>query len=167
MAMFHGDEDILQILTVSFLMEKGMQEFYQKASQNTSYASAAKTFEMLSKVEEKHMLNIFNLYCGLLEEKGVSFDEFKKKMDSEVMEGGVPILKGIARAKELDFTNIKEVLDFALEREKESYNFYQANVVATSETNARVVFNEMAESEAHHIELIEKELASLGTAIYR
>lgn len=167
MALFHGDEDILQILTVSFLMEKGMQEFYQKAAGSTSYASAAKTFEMLGRVEEKHMLNIFNLYCGLMEEKAVSFDEFKKKMDSEIMEGGVPLLRGIARAKELDFTNMKDVLDFALEREKESYTFYQANVTATSDANARVVFNEMAESEAHHVELIEKEIASLANAIYR
>lgn len=167
MAMFHGDEGILQILTVSFLMEKGMQEFYQKASQNSSYASAAKTFEMLSRVEEKHMLNIFNLYCGLMEEKTVSFDEFKKKMESDIMEGGVPILQGIARAKDLDIANIKDVLDFALEREKESYNFYRSNATATSEANARVVFNEMAESEANHIDIIEKELKSLATALYR
>ncbi|MDH4100691.1 MAG: ferritin family protein [Nitrospirota bacterium] len=167
MALFHGDEDILQILTVSFLLENGMQQFYEKASVKASYPSAAKTFETLSKVEDKHMLNIFNLYSGLTEEKALTIDEFKARMKSDIMEGGGTVLQGLAKAENVDFTNIKEVLDFALEREQESFDFYSANAKAASESGAKVLFNELAESEAHHIAIIKKELTAMTSSVYR
>lgn len=167
MTLLRGDENILDTLRIAFLMERGMQAFYLTAAGKVAHESSSKTFATLGAVEEKHMLKIFDLFTGLTDERGVTFEEFKSRMESDVMEGGVPLLDGLAKASELDFDNAKEVYEFAREREKDSYEFYRGLSAKTTDANAGIILDNLAESEAEHIELIEKEIARLATYLYR
>ncbi|MCU0638877.1 MAG: ferritin family protein [Candidatus Krumholzibacteria bacterium] len=53
----------------------------------------------------------------------------------------------------LDFDNVDDVFDFAIEKEKEAYDFYRKWAKKIEKPALREVFEEFAEQEAGHIKL--------------
>jgi rubrerythrin len=59
---------------------------------------------------------------------------------------------------------LRKVYEYALQREREGFNFFQDNAERMSHASAVGIFNQLAEEEQMHIEFIEGKLQELGGA---
>ena len=161
--MLTGKEDLLRSLIEAFLMEKGTHEFYEKAALKAVNAEAKKTFRALSDWEERHMEFIQSLYLAVQEDRDVeSFENFKNKTESPVSEAGIPVEELVSKFEEHSFTDDKGALVIALEIEGKAYNLYRGMSEKATDTNARVVFEEMMAQELTHIDYLKKMRTSLA-----
>ena len=155
--MVTGKEDLLTSLIEAFLMEKGTHEFYEKAATKAIAPAASDTFMDLSSWEEKHMEYIEFLYLSLQEDRDLErFEEFKKKTEAPVTEGGIPVKDLESRIVESVFLDDMGALIMALEIEGKASNLYRNLSEKAADGNARVVFKEMMDMELDHISYLKK-----------
>jgi rubrerythrin len=155
--MVTGKEDLLRSLIEAFLMEKGTHEFYSTAATKAMSEDARSTFRELTDWEEKHMEYIQFLYLSLQDDRDLEhFEEFKKKADAPVVEGGIPVKDLETKIENSVFLDDMGALILALEIEGKAYNLYRNLSQKASDENARVVFKEMMEMELSHIDYLKK-----------
>jgi len=155
--MVTGKEDLLRSLIEAFLMEKGTHEFYSKAATKAISPEAGQTFQDLSAWEEKHMEFIQFLYLSLQDDRDLErFEEFKKRAEAPVTEGGIPVKDLESKVEESVFLDDMGALIMALEIEGKAYNLYRNMSEKASDANARVVFKEMMNMELDHISYLKK-----------
>jgi rubrerythrin len=155
--MVTGKEDLLRSLIEAFLMEKGTHEFYSKAATKAVSEDARSTFRELTDWEEKHMEYIQFLYLSLQDDRDIEhFEEFKKKAEAPVTEGGIPVKDLEMKIEDSVFLDDMGALILALEIEGKAYNLYWHLSQKALDENARVVFKEMMEMELSHIDYLKK-----------
>lgn len=155
--MVSGKEDLLDALALAFSMEKGSNEFYIKAEEKIIEKKGKEMFKRLASFEEGHMRYIQYLYTSLLEErKLISLTEFKERIPTEIMEGGIKIDQSLAMVEDIPFLDDLDALKMAEDKEHKSYAFYQRLIRKSSDTNAKVIFEELAKEEKRHIKYIEE-----------
>jgi len=71
-----------------------------------------------------------------------------------VTESGIPIKELEAKTEKYVFVDDKGALNFALEMEGKAYNLYRRLSGETSDSNTRVVFEEMMAQEIKHIDYL-------------
>jgi rubrerythrin len=150
--MVTGKEDLLRALIEAFLMEKGTHEFYSKAATKAFSPEAKRTFGDLTAWEEKHMEFIEFLYLSLQDDRDLErFEEFKRRTEAPVTEGGIPVKDLESKVEESVFLDDMGALIMALEIEGKAYNLYRNMSEKAADSNARVVFKEMMDMELDHI----------------
>jgi rubrerythrin len=150
--MVTGKEDLLRSLIEAFLMEKGTHEFYSKAATKAISPEARSTFGELTAWEEKHMEFIEFLYLSLQDDRDLErFEEFRKRAEAPVTEGGIPVKDLESKVEESVFLDDMGALIMALEIEGKAYNLYRNMSEKAADSNARVVFKEMMDMELEHI----------------
>ncbi len=155
--MIAGKEDLLQSLIEAFLMEKGTREFYSQASEKTLSAEAKNTFKDLSAWEEKHMEFIQFLYLAIQDERDIErFEDFKKRTEAPIAEGGITVQELESRLEQYDFIDDMGALIMALEIEGKAFNLYRKMSEKASDSNAAVVLKEMMDQELNHIDYLKK-----------
>ena len=155
--MVTGKEDLLRSLIEAFLMEKGTHEFYSKAATKAVSEEARSTFRELTDWEEKHMEYIQFLYLSLQDDRDIEhFEEFKKKAEAPVTEGGIPVKDLETKIEDSVFLDDMGALIVALEIEGKAYNLYWHLSQKAVDENARVVFKEMMDMELSHIDYLKK-----------
>jgi rubrerythrin len=153
--MMTGKEDLLRALIEAYLMEEGTHNFYSGAAEKAVNPEAKKMFAELSDWEEKHMDYIQYLYQAIegdLDVKG--FEAFKQRTQAPLTESGIPVKELEARTEKYVYVDDKGALIFALEMEGKAYNLYRKLSAETSDSNARVVFEEMMGQEVKHIDYL-------------
>lgn len=155
--MLTGKEDLLQSIIEAFTMEKGTREFYQQAAIAVPEGPARNAFARLAGWEYEHMLYIQFLYQSLTEDRDLlSFEDFKKNVRPEAVEGGIPVKEAKQKLEKYDFKDASEALRLALEMEAKSYDFYRRLSDKSQDTNARLFMKEMMNWEKTHIEYLKK-----------
>lgn len=155
--MVTSTEDLLGALILAFSMEKGSNEFYTKAVEKIIDRKGKEMFKKLASFEEGHMRYIQHLYTSLLGEKRlISLSEFKEKVPAEFMEGGIKIDPSLAIVEDTTFMDDIDALNIAEDKEHKSYAFYQKLIRKSSDTNAKVIFEELAKEEKKHIKYIKE-----------
>ena len=155
--MVTGKEDLLRSFIEAFLMEKGTHEFYSKAATKAISGDARATFRDLTEWEEKHMEYIQFLYLSIQDDRDVEhFEEFKKRAEAPVTEGGIPVKDLESKVEESVFLDDMGALIMALEIEGKAYNLYRNLSEKAADGNARVVFGEMMGMELSHIDYLKK-----------
>lgn len=155
--MVTGKEDLLRSLIEVFLMEKGTHEFYEKAAAKAISTQARNTFHELSAWEEKHMEFIQFLYLSLQDDRDLErFDDFSRRTEAPVTEGGIPVKDLESKVEESVFLDDMGALIMALEIEGKAYNLYRNLSEKAEDGNARVVFKEMMDMELDHISYLKK-----------
>jgi rubrerythrin len=92
------------------------------------------------------------LYQEIQDDRDIKgFEDFKDKTDAPVTEAGIPVKELETRLEKYDFVDDKGALQFALEMEGKAYNLYRRLSGQPSDSNARVVFEEMMDQERKHI----------------
>ncbi len=163
--MLTGKEDLLQSLIEAFAMEKGTQLFYADAADKIADSGVKKTFRELAKWEEKHMNFIQYLYQSIngdLEFKG--FEEFSSTMDASVTEAGIPVKELEEKLDKHIYDDEMGALTLALKIEGRASNLYFDLSRNASDANARIIFKEMVDQEAEHINYLKKMRAELAAA---
>ncbi len=155
--MLTGKEDLLQALIEAYLMEKGTKEFYSNAAEKAMSPEAKKVFTELSGWEEQHMGFIQFLYQSILDNRDIkTFEEFRSKADAPITESGIPVRELETRMEKHKFMDDKDALNLALEIEGKAYNLYRKLSKDAPDTNAKVIFKEMMEQEAKHIDYLKR-----------
>jgi rubrerythrin len=155
--MFTSNEDLLGALTLAFSMEKGSNEFYKKAEEKIIDRKGKEMFRRLASFKEGHMRYIQYLYTSLLgEKKPITLAEFKEKVPTDIMEGGIKIDPSLANVEDTPFMDDIDVLNTAGDKEAKSYTFYQKLIRKSSDTNSKVIFEELAKEEKKHIKYIKE-----------
>ena len=155
--MMTGKEDLLRALIEAYLMEKGTRIFYSGAAEKAANSEAIKMFAELSDWEERHMDYIQFLYQAIEGDRDMQgFEDFKRNADAPVTESGIPVKELEAKLEENSFVDDRGALKLALEMEGKSYNLYRKLSEKASDSNARVVFEEMMEQELKHIDYLTK-----------
>ncbi|HEX8947994.1 MAG TPA: ferritin family protein [Dissulfurispiraceae bacterium] len=152
--MLTGKEDLLQALMDAYLMEKGTMEFYGLAAQKAVAKEARDAFEALSSWEERHMDFIQFLYQAIQEDRDIQgFEDFKARSRTPLAEGAIPV-KDLEPKLECNFTDDLGAIIMALEIEGKAYALYHNLSQSAQDANARVVFKDMMEQEAKHIDYL-------------
>jgi rubrerythrin len=155
--MMTGKEDLLRVLMEAYLMEKGTQRFYSDAAIKAVNPGAKKTFSELSDWEERHMEYIQYLYSSFQDDRDIKgFNDFSKRSDAPLTESGMPVKDLESNVEKYVFVDDQGALNFALEMEGKAYNLYRKLSEGASDSNARVVFQEMMEQELGHIDYLKK-----------
>ena len=155
--MMTGKEDLLRALIEAYLMEKGTRVFYSGAAEKAANPEAKKMFAELSDWEERHMDFIQYLYQSIEDDRDVQgFSAFSERTDAPVTEAGIPVKDLEAKLEKYTFVNDQDALRMALEIEGKAYNLYRGLSEKASDSNARVVFDEMMEQELKHIDYLKK-----------
>ncbi len=163
--MMTGKEDLLQSLIEAFLMEKGTKVFYQEAADKATNPEVKKTFRVLSDWEEKHMDYIQFLYQSMNGDQEVeSFEAFKERTESPLTEAGIPIKDLESKMDKYIYTDEQAALALALKIEGKASNLYYNLSRSAADTNVQVVFKEMVDQEARHIEYLKQMKAKLTEA---
>lgn len=155
--MLTGKEDLLQLMIEAFSMEKGTREFYMEAAHAVPEGPARNAFSELAQWEGEHMLYLQFLYQSLTEDREMlSFEDFKKNISPEAVEGGIPVKEAERKLEKYNFTTQSEAIRLALELEARSYDFYWKLSEKAGDTNARVFLRELMNWEKTHIEYLKK-----------
>jgi rubrerythrin len=152
--MINAKEGLIQALMDVYMMEKGIQQFYEEVSQKAQNQEAKKVFGELAGWEEGHTRYAQYLYQGLMEDWDiVSFEEFSKNVKPEIAEGGTPLSELRGRIDdEFTYLNDDGAVNFALKVEAKEYDLYKKLASGTTDTNMKVLFENLAEWEQRHIQ---------------
>ena len=155
--MMTGKEDLLRALIESYLMEKGTHTFYSEAAAKAAKTEAKQIFTELSDWEGRHMDFIQFLYQSIEGDRDIiGFEAFKNKTDAPVTESGIPVKEMEAKLEKYDYADDQGAMQLALEMEGKAYNMYRKLSQETSDSNTRVVFQEMMEQEQKLIDYLKK-----------
>jgi len=150
--MINAKEGIIQALMDVYMMEKGINQFYEDVSGKAQNEEAKKAFSDLARWEAEHTRYVQYLYQGLMEDWDMlSFEEFSKSVEPEIVEGGMPLKDLEARIDEFTYLDDEGAINFALKVEAKEYNLYHKLAEQSEDTNMKVLFEELMGWEQKHI----------------
>lgn len=155
-----------EIFTIAVDIEKNGETFYRKAAELTKEKDTKKLLADLADWENGHIKIFSDLRAQLLNvsEKDLTWDpygEVELYLRSVANRNVFDVDQDYAKFAE-DHSSVKEILDFALAREKESVVFYTSlDMVLPSELSGGKV-NAIIKEEISHIRMITEKLDQLG-----
>ncbi|MEJ2683298.1 MAG: ferritin family protein [Candidatus Sulfobium sp.] len=163
--MINAEEGLIQALMDVYVMEKGINQFYRDVASKAHHEETKRTFADLAGWEAEHTRYIQFLYQGLMEDWDLlSFEEFSKTVKPEIVEGGMPLEELEGKIEEFTYLDDMGAIDFALKVEAREYSLYRQLSSQASQSNMKVLFEELAGWEQKHIEYLKKLKNKIGNA---
>ena len=152
-----------EIFTIAVDIEKNGETFYRKAAELTKEKNAKKLLADLADWEKGHIKIFSDLRARMLDasEKALAWDpygEVELYLQSVANRNVFNVDQDYAKFAE-SHSSIKEILEFALAREKESVVFYTALDMAFPEDLSGGKVTAIIKEEIGHIRLITEKLA--------
>lgn len=152
-----GKEGLLQAMMEAYVMEVGTNDFYMQAAAKARDEEAKKAFGNLARWEKDHMNYIGFLYQAILEERETkSFDDFKKTVKPEEVEGGMPLAGLEGKLEKYSFLDDMGALILALEIEGKAYSMYNSLSEGASDPSTKAFMKEMMGWELKHIDYLKE-----------
>ena len=146
---------LLEAMIEVYTMEKGTREFYERAAEAAYEEAAKRSFGELARWEGEHMDYIQFLYQAITEDRELlSFEEFRKKVRPEELEGGIPVKQGEQWIEEYEILDELGAIIIALKMEARSFAFYGDMAKKTKEPGVRVLMEELKNREEEHIKYL-------------
>jgi rubrerythrin len=143
------DKTVKKILAVAVQRETDSQRLYTHIASQVINTAAKAKFEALAAEEANHEKIVRGMY--------------EKRFGKLDLKPAPTDLPAISREKT---ESSKEVLEFAVEREKESQAFYKGLAEKIDDREARDLCGKMVEEERKHQQLLENELRVLTKEFY-
>jgi len=160
--MLKKDSSLLDALLFAFGLEKGSNTFYTKAAEKMDDQKSKELFYAMADVERGHMANIRLLYCGMENEAcPATMEEFIQSAGGEYIEGG-KLLENALKELDVAFLDEADALKIAIKQEGEAYAFYTKAAKRMLDSNARVLFDNLAEEEKKHLDTLTKLLKQMA-----
>jgi len=158
--MLKKDSSLLDSLLFAFGLEKGSNTFYTKAAEKMDDQKSKELFYAMADIERGHMANIRLLYCGMENEAcPATMEEFIQSAAGEYIEGG-KLLENALKELDVAFLDEADALKIAIKQEGEAYAFYTKAAKSMLDSNARVLFVNLAEEEKKHLDTLTQLLKS-------
>jgi rubrerythrin len=161
MAYFPPESPPSELTALAWLLEKGTQTFYGKASSGLEDAGAARLFRELAAAEEKHMESLYRVHLeisGALDDPEFPESVIPSLAAKDYMEGGVEVAKALewARGK-----SAAEVLEFALALEVNAYDLHLKIEERSRDPRAKKLFARIADEEKAHLNRLQEQFNRL------
>ncbi|MFO7753159.1 MAG: rhodanese-like domain-containing protein [Desulfobacteraceae bacterium] len=146
---FRGDESLEEVLKVSYFLEKGLHDFYQKMMEKVDQQEVADLFSRLSQIEIQHRKRVLSEY-GRVTGKTPDPESFETKTGPEVVEGGLTTQQYIDMFNP-DFSNPGEVLELAMSIEAQAMDMYSRAAARSENRGSGDFLDRMAGEEKAHL----------------
>lgn len=154
-----------ELLVMAERMERNGAEFYRRAAAQESDEQMTDTLEWLAAEEEKHE-EVFSRMRAELKEKEPTSPVWDPDNEYEsyvqaLVDGKVFDVSSDAAAVVAGFTALRDILEYALEREKDTIVFYMVvNKVSSGAADKRRIAG-ILDEEIGHVALITNRLTAL------
>lgn len=152
-------DDVLVILQQALTKEEDRRSYYEDAAQRAANPLAQQTFAFLAQEEDKHAEYIQQFYEQM--KAGQGWPDASECSEECKLEA--------AQVKEI-FTNAREAIDgevtsdtdltdaydLAMQGERDSIEFYKAQLAAASDPGAKLFYKALVDSERGHLQLLVK-----------
>jgi sulfur-carrier protein adenylyltransferase/sulfurtransferase len=160
--MLKRDSSLLDSLLFAFGLEKGSNTFYTKAAEKMDDQKSKELFYAMADIEKGHMANIRLLYCGMENEAcPATLEDFIQSAEGEYIEGG-KLLENALKELDVAFLDEADAIKIAIKQEGEAYAFYTKAAKRMLDSNARVLFDNLAEEEKKHLDTLTKLLKQMA-----
>ncbi len=133
------------VLKLSICKEITANVFYTEMAKNSTSENVSSKFMFLAANEKDHVG-----YCqGLL-----------KKMSGGLLYTNTKLFMNKNFAKDVSNLPLKDVLNYALDAERESYAIYTGAAKKTKDKNIKKIWEMLADEEKHHMQMIDTEIKS-------
>jgi len=158
--------NIDEIFTIAVDIEKNGEKFYRRAAELTTDQDSKKLLADLADWENGHVKIFSDLHARLRDasEKDLTWDpygEVELYLQAVANRQVFNVEQDYAKFAE-NHSSIKEILEFALAREKESVVFYTSLDMVLPANLSGGKVNGIIKEEIGHIRLITEKLAQLG-----
>lgn len=147
---FHGDESLEQVLKVSYFLEKGLNDFYQKMEEKVHQQKVADLFSRLSQIEIQHQERILAEY-GRVTGETPDPQSFETQTGPEVVEGGLTTEQYIEMFNP-DFSDPGEVVELAMSIEAQAMDMYSRAAMRAEDQASREFLEKIAGEEKAHLQ---------------
>ncbi len=153
--MLTGKTGLLESLIEVYTMEKGTMEFYRRAAETANLEVTREAFGKLAKWEEEHMGYIQYLYQAITEDREhMSFEEFRKKVRPDTLEGGIPVRDIEKWLEEYSFVDELGAIIVALKMEARAFAQYDGLRKEAEDPSVKAILEELKEWEEGHIKYL-------------
>ncbi|MCP4581059.1 MAG: ferritin family protein [candidate division Zixibacteria bacterium] len=159
-----GDNsEILKALTRGIESEIAAYVFYLEAMKKVDDTSFKSILEHLAGEEKGHFLVLERKYDSLVRSEmwNTTTDILRKDGLPEIDENMAANHRSLIE-KVRNLESKKEILDMALDLEKEAESLFAKLAENAQTEDAKAAFRNLAEFEKAHVKLIEKEISNLG-----
>jgi hypothetical protein len=112
--------------------------------------------------KEGHTRYAQYLYQGLLEDWAIVTSRVFKECQPEIAEGGMPLKDLQGKIDAFTYLDDMGAINFALSVEAKGYDLYRKLAAKTTDTNMKVLFENLMEWEQKHIEYLIKLKKKIG-----
>ncbi len=157
MAHFAAAVTFEQLVALAWGLEEGTRLFYQGVGERLHGAvEEVQLFKELAVAEILHQQSLLAAY-GAVTHLDFDFEPHRQQLGGaiagEIMEGGIPVDKGLAWADE---RSVAEILDFAMAMEVNAYDLYVKMGRRVDAENAKQIFWTLAAEEQIHLQRFAK-----------
>ena len=158
--MKFNSEDSINVLKYAVEKEKAAEDFYTEKAQTVQASVAREMFKGLAEDEHKH----FDMVSKLLKEAESGADTSTITLPSPAASPKERVKETFTKYKERtlpslsDKTTVREVLTFALEIEKQSFNHYSQAEKDSENNETAAVYRFLAGEENKHYIMIDNTL---------
>lgn len=149
MLLLKGDETPQDIIYLAYGLEEGLRKFYAAASQLDLEKEVEDVLARLAEIEVRHKQKLFDLYMKV-DSADTAIEEFEKKVNVELMEGGFDVDKVLDEISET-FKTAAEVLNFAMMLEAQGMDLYLRYAEKSENPQVREILFAMGDDEKAHL----------------
>lgn len=150
---FSAARSVGELIALAWVLEDGMQNFYEKMASTSADRDAAILFRDLVKSEQGHKEMLAGMYRGISVTVGdFDFPSLPGRHPQEkTMEGGMRLDDAVAWS---EGKGTKEILELSISLETASYDRYLAMQTRVNDENSLKVFKSLAVEEKRHLQIL-------------
>ena len=149
MELFINLSDPIEVLSMAYSLEEGLQDFYKTMAPRTKSRKAADIFNQLASIEDLHKDRLFTEYTRI-----TGFDnreDFQTGLQKHMLEGGLTTEEYLQRFG-TDLENVDEVIGMAMSIEGQALDLYSRAAQRTPDGDNQKILEKIAAEEKAHLE---------------
>jgi len=154
--LVRGDETPAEIVLLAYGMEKGLQVFYERMSEESKDRELRDLFRELWGIEEQHKKTIFKLQ-GEVNPPGKDLESLEGDAEGRVMEGGFQMDK-FMKENNAFLHSVEDVLTLAMMLETQGLDLYLRLAEKSTNQRTKEVLLKIAQEEKGHLGLLGRKL---------
>jgi sulfur-carrier protein adenylyltransferase/sulfurtransferase len=157
--LFNGQETVSQCLSIAYVLEGGLREFYETMASQVSHLDAQDLFNQLAAIETKHQERIYSEYIKLTDAAD-DRDAFEANIKTKFVEGGLTA-KEFAQLYQPDWESVLDIASTAMAIEAQALDLYLRASRRSQNQQVRSFLKQIASEETNHMNQLGKLIESL------
>lgn len=155
--IFTGDEEFGDAVSLAYIMEDGLQGFYQALAPDAESDAMKDLFLKLASVEGKHKVALADEYRKVNAGVGGFEEDIPLDIPAGIMEGGGMVFEFLEKVKPF-LNTTQDVLQMAMTLETQAYDLYSRMAQKSTHESTKGLFLKLVDEEKGHLALLAQEL---------